>query len=264
MSVSKPFVRMFESGYSVKLLLSPGSSYPGRLAAFRPIANRGKSAATSNYGNLMMARKKRRPYEHSGKLIKHRTAKQIESEVASSLERLKNGLPPVTVTFDYFRDAIEWIYAAEQVLFESAGESERQIFEERTSPLQECRAWIALFEKQCGEPLSENDARALAYNAMSVGIKIAQCNFRLCESSAVSGMKKYEQLMQNNESRTSQKYDPTREELLSLCKKYYMRHECSQADLQERIANSPGVNRSAATIKAKMKKLNITKKDYEK
>lgn len=212
----------------------------------------------------MMARKKRGPYEHSGKLITHRTAKQIESEVATSIERLRSGIPPVTVTLDFYRDAIEWIYAAEQVLFESAGEAGRQTFDDRTSPLRECRAWIQLIEKQCGEPLSENDARALAYNAMRIGWLISRCEFRLIEASAVDGMDQYHRGKVLAESKLEQAFSVTRDELLSAMKAAYIKHgKPNQKDLCDYVATALGGEIGGVQLRKKfLQGYKITKAEY--
>ncbi len=212
-----------------------------------------------------MARKNRGPYEHSGKIIKHRTANQIESEVASSAERLQSGLPPITVTLDYYRDAIEWIYAAEVLLFESAGEAERQTFEDRTSPLKECRAWIELFEKQCSEPLSEDDARALAYNAMSVGMKIAQCNFRLLEASAVVGMDAHNRGKVRSEENAKGAFHISREDLLTALKAAHRKYpNKNQKELCEHVATAIGGEIGGEQLRKKFiqKEYKIAKAEY--
>ncbi len=68
-----------------------------------------------------MARKKRGPYEHTGKLFKLRTTEQIESQA------LNVGVVP---PLDLFKENIAWLYAAEQVLFENNPGADEAIYKQ--------------------------------------------------------------------------------------------------------------------------------------
>jgi hypothetical protein len=212
------------------------------------------AATSNNFGILMMARKKRSPYAHSGKLFKLQTVEQIESQA----ENVGN-IP----TLDWFKETISLLYAAEQVLFEDNPGSDPAIYEQRVAAIRECEAFMKLVEKQSKLPQDAIGSQFLTYNAMQLAWKISLCRYRLLEQSAVDGMDQYNRAMELAESNTGSGFNPSRADLLAMLREAVKRYPgLNQKELCVRIANDKPVG--GETIRKLLQSYKIRASEYKK
>lgn len=184
-----------------------------------------------------MSRKPKHPYRHSGKLLLIREAEQIEAEAEAASQP---GAERVVPSLDYFRQVVATLFFVEM---DMAGDDIDEL-KRRTATLAEAGAWINLLERfwtddnGADQPVSADDAKVLAFNALRVGMLLAKAQWRLMEGFAVDALDVAENAAKQAEQNKGKGFQLDRETLLAEMKKAAVMHRsANQRRLCEIVAN---------------------------